>query len=44
MVQAGGLGMSTVDSLKTVEDWEQFFDSFKDHLAPVALEAGPSIS
>ena len=36
--------MSTIDSLVTVEDWEGYFDSFKTYLAPVALEAGPSIS
>ena len=36
--------VSRVDSLASVEDWEQFFDSFKEHLAPVALEAGPSVS
>jgi hypothetical protein len=36
--------VSRVDSLVSVEDWEQFFDSFKEHLAPVAFEAGPSVS
>ncbi|WP_086149095.1 alkyl sulfatase dimerization domain-containing protein [Cellulosimicrobium sp. KWT-B] len=36
--------MAVVDTLRTVEDWEGYFDSFKDHLAPVAHEAGPSIS
>ncbi len=36
--------VSKVDSLSTLEDWEGFFDSFKASLAPVALEAGPSIS
>ncbi|MDN4613852.1 alkyl sulfatase dimerization domain-containing protein [Leifsonia sp. F6_8S_P_1B] len=28
----------------TLEEWEAFFDSFKQNLAPVAYEAGPSIS
>ncbi|MCO7273584.1 alkyl sulfatase dimerization domain-containing protein [Cellulosimicrobium cellulans] len=36
--------MSTVDELRTVDDWEAYFDSFGDHLAPVVHEAGPSIS
>ena len=36
--------MSRVDSLVSVEDWERFFDSFEEHLAPVAFEAGPSVS
>ena len=36
--------MSRIDELSTVEDWEGFFDSFKENLAPVAYEAGPSLT
>ncbi|GIG24292.1 alkyl sulfatase dimerization domain-containing protein [Cellulomonas denverensis] len=36
--------MSAVDGLTTVEQWEQYFASFHEHLAPVAHEAGPSIT
>lgn len=36
--------MKSYDELSTVADWEEYFDSFKGNLAPVALEAGPSIS
>ncbi|WP_147796413.1 alkyl sulfatase dimerization domain-containing protein [Cellulomonas sp. Y8] len=36
--------MSAVDQLSTVEDWERYFGSFAEHLAPVAHDAGPSIT
>lgn len=36
--------MSRIDELSTVADWEGWFASFHEHLEPVALEAGPSIS
>jgi alkyl sulfatase BDS1-like metallo-beta-lactamase superfamily hydrolase len=36
--------VNRIDSLVSVQDWEHFFDSFKENLAPVALEAGPSLS
>lgn len=34
--------MSRVDGLRSVAEWEGYFDSFKDHLAPVVFDAGPS--
>ncbi|WP_336697767.1 alkyl sulfatase dimerization domain-containing protein [Curtobacterium sp. USHLN213] len=30
--------------MRTVEEWEEFFDGFKDNLAPVVYDAGPSLT
>jgi hypothetical protein len=29
---------------KTVAEWEAFFDTFKEHLAPIVYDAGPSLT
>ncbi|MFD6175997.1 MULTISPECIES: alkyl sulfatase dimerization domain-containing protein [unclassified Isoptericola] len=36
--------MSTIDNLSSVADWESYFDSFKDHLAPLVHDTGENLA